>query len=147
METRERNGAFTISFREASLPRELRVHYPRRGEELLIGWQRRDHFLVAEEGQVCGYVALEAQVEHGVAWVGDLVVDRHWRRSGVGTMLLQAAAQWGRENDLRRLILPVQTKNYPAIQFCRALNLTLCGYSDHFWPSQDIALFFGDALR
>ncbi len=152
METREVNDALTVTFRVARLPHEVRVNYPRQSEDLLAGWWRRDSFLVADEDervplQIYGYVALAAQVEHGIAWVGDLVVGRPWRRRGIGTALLRAAAQWGRDHDLARLVIEVQTKNYPAIRFCQSRGLTFCGYNDHYWPSQDIALFFGEALR
>jgi GNAT superfamily N-acetyltransferase len=148
MEARTVNSALTVTFRVARLPREMRVNYPRQGEDLLTGWQRRDGFLAAEEdGRVRGYVALTAQTEHGIAWVGDLVVDRPWRRRGMGTALLQTAAQWARDHELRRLMIEVQTKNYPAIRLCRSCGLTFCGYNDLYWPSQDIALFFGESLR
>jgi GNAT superfamily N-acetyltransferase len=148
METREVNAALTVTFRVARLPREIRVNYPRQGEDLLAGWRRRDVLLVAQEaGRVYGYVGLNAQVEYGIAWVGDLVVDRPWRRRGIGTVLLRAAARWGRDHDLVRVVIGVQTKDYPAIQFCHSRGLTLCGYNDHYWPSQDIAVFFGESLR
>jgi GNAT superfamily N-acetyltransferase len=148
METREGDGVLTSTFRVVRLPREMRVKYPRVGDDLAAGWQRRDAFLVAgEHGRVYGYVALTAQVEQDIAWVGDLVVDRPWRRRGIGTALLRAAARWGRDHDLGRLVVEVQTKNYPAIRFCRARGLTACGYNDQYWPSQDIALFFGESLR
>ncbi len=147
METRNGNGVQTTTFRVARLPREMRVNYPRQDEHLLAGWRRRDGFLVAEEGRVHGYVALTAQIENGIAWVGDLVVDRPQRRRGIGTALLQAAAQWGHDHDLARLVVEVQTKNYPAIRFCQSRGLIFCGYNDHYWPHQDIALFFGEALR
>ncbi len=147
METREENGVQAITFRVARLPREMQVNYPRQDENLLEGWRRRDGFLVADEGRVHGYVALTARAEHGIAWVGDLVVDRPHRRRGIGTALLQAAAQWGRDRDLARLVVEVQTKNYPAIRFCQSRGLVFCGYNDHYWPCQDIALFFGEALR
>ncbi len=148
METREDEGALTVVFRVVPLPRQMQVKYPRQGEDLLAGWWRRDGFLVAEEdGEVCGYVALTARPEHGVAWIGDLVVDRSRRRHGIGTALLRDAGQWGREHKLVRLALELQTKNYPGIQFCRSRGLVFCGYNDHYWPSQDIALFFGGPLR
>ncbi|MFQ6101755.1 MAG: GNAT family N-acetyltransferase [Anaerolineae bacterium] len=147
MEVREENGVPTVSFRLARLPREMRVNYARQDEGLLAGWQQRDGFLVAgEQGYIHGYVGLTAQVELGIARVGDLVVDRPSRRRGIGTALLRAAAQWGREQDLGWLLVEVQTKNYPAIRFCRSRGLTFCGYNDHYWPSRDIALFFGESL-
>jgi len=148
MEAREKNGVLTTTFRVTSLPREVRVSYPRQGEELLTGWRQRDGFLVAgDEGRVCGYVALTEENELGIARVGDLVVDRRLRRRGVGTALLQAAAQWAREQGLGWLLVEVQTKNYPAIRLCRSQGLIFCGYNDHYWPSRDIALFFGEPLR
>jgi ribosomal protein S18 acetylase RimI-like enzyme len=148
MEAREGDGVVTTTFRVARLPREMRVDYPRGADDLAGGWQQRDGFLVAGDyGRVYGYVALNARVEHGIAWVGDLAVDRPWRRRGIGTALLQAAAQWGRDHDLVRLVIGVQTKNYPAIQLCQSRGLTFCGYNDHYWPNQDIALFFGEPLR
>jgi len=148
MEAREENGVLAVTFRVANLPREMRVDYPRRGEELLAGWRQRDGFMVAEEdGRVCGYVALTEEVEHSVARGGDLGGGQRGRRRGMGTALLQAAAQWGGEQGLGRLVIEVQTKNYPAIRLCRSRGLTFCGYNDHYWPSRDIALFFGESLR
>jgi GNAT superfamily N-acetyltransferase len=148
METREENNLMTIAFRMVRLPREVRVAYPYQGKDLLAGWWRRDVFLVAEEDEhIYGYVALTAQPEHKLAWMGDLVVDRPHRRHGIGTALVRAAAQWGREHGLARIVLAVQTKNYPAIRFCRSRGLTFSGYSDRYWPSQDIALFFSGTLR
>lgn len=148
MENRVENGAQTILFRAVRLPREIKVDYPRQGRDLLAGWRRRDGFLVSEmEGEVCGYVALTAQPEHSLAWVGDLVVQRSRRRRGIGTTLLKAAAHWGRQRGLTRLMVEVQTKNYPAIKFCQACGLTFSGYNDHYWPSEDIAVFFTGRLR
>ncbi|MEE8389999.1 MAG: GNAT family N-acetyltransferase [Anaerolineae bacterium] len=148
MDARGGNDSLTIIFRVVRLPREIRVDYPLQGEQILAGWQRRDGFLVAEEDErICGYVTLTSHVEHGIAWVSDLVVDRPWRRRGVGTTLLRAAAKWGREHNLMRLVVEVQTKNYPATQFYQSRGLTFCGYNDHYWPNQDIALFFGESLR
>ena len=148
MDARGGSDSLTVSFRVVRLPRENRVNYPLQGESLLAGWQRRDGFLVAEEDdRICGYVTLTTHAEHGIAWIGDLVVDRPLRRSGIGTALLQAAATSGRDRGLVRLVAETQTKNYPAIQFYQSRGLTFCGYNDHYWPSQDIALFFGVSLR
>ena len=102
--------------------------------------------MAEQDGQVCGYVTLNAYSEHGTAWVSDLVVDRPIRRQGIGTALLQAAAEWGCENGLVRLVSELQTKNYPAMQFYHSRGMSFCGYNDHYWPSQDIALFFGRSL-
>ncbi len=148
MDTRGENGLLTTTFRLVRLPRETRVHYPLQGDYMLMSWRRRDGFLVAEMDEcICGYVTLTTHAEQGIAWVGDLIVDLPKRRQGIDTALLQAAAQWAHEHKLVRLVAQVQTKNHPATQFCQARGLTFCGYNDHYWPSQDIALFFGKSLR
>jgi len=148
MDAREGDGSLAVNFRVARLPREMRMDYPLRGEHKLASWRRRDGFLVAEgvEG-VCGYVTLTSYTEHGIAWMGDLIVNQPHRRRGIGTALLRAAAGWGRDQELVRLVTAVQTKNYPAAQFYRSRGLTFCGYTDHYWPSRDIALFWGESLR
>lgn len=148
MDTRRTSGAWRVVFRTVRLPREIKVSYPRRREDLLAGWRRRDGFIVAEmHDRICGYATLAVQPEHGILWVGDLVVDRSQRQRGIGTALLKAAAVWGSKQDLIRLTLEVQTKNYPAIRFCQACGLTFCGYNDHYWASQDIAVFFTGRLH
>jgi GNAT superfamily N-acetyltransferase len=146
METRHRDDLLTTTFRLSRFPREVEVAYPRQGDALLLGWQRCDGFLDAvddEKGAVRGYVTIVAQWGNGQALLSDLVVDRPWRRRGIGTALLRAAIAWRREQGLVRVVLPVQTKNYPAVRFCLARGLTFCGYNDHFWTHQDIALLFG----
>lgn len=148
MDSRRANGSWRVVFRTVRLPREVQVGYPRQGEDLLAGWRRRDGFIVAEiDDRVCGYATLARQPEHGILWVGDLVVDRAARRNGVGTALLKASAQWGCRKGMVRLTLEVQTKNHPAIQFCRSSGLTFSGYNDHYWASEDIAVFFTGRLR
>jgi GNAT superfamily N-acetyltransferase len=148
MERRSDGGWQSISFREAKLPREVHVDYPRQDEGLVAAWHERDTFFVAlHAGRVCGYTAVTAQVEHATAWVGDLVVDVPMRRRGVGTSLLLEIGKWSREQRLSRIVMAVQTKNWPAIRFCQSRRLSFCGYNDHFWPNQDIALFFGETVR
>lgn len=148
MDTRITDGARRVSFRTVRLPREIDVRYPRQGDDLLAGWRRRDGFIVAEDDQgICGYATLAVQPEHGIVWVGDLVTDRSRRRRGIGTALLKASAQWGGRRSMVRLTLEVQTKNFPAIQFCQASGLRFCGYNDHYWANEDIAVFFSGRLR
>jgi GNAT superfamily N-acetyltransferase len=79
--------------------------------------------------------------------VQDLVVDSGWRRQGVGSRLLRDVAAWASKQGLGRLVAEVQTRNHPGVCFCRTLGLSFCGYHDHHWRSQDIALLFGQSLR
>lgn len=148
MEEREQNGVITIRFEPVRLPREARLPYPRQGDNLVAGWAQCDLFLVVNQGNgTCGYVTARALPGHGLVWVQDLVVDRPQRRQGLGGELLRQVAAWARQKGLARLVAEVQTKNYPAICFCRSQGLVFGGYHDRHWRTQDIAILFGQALR
>lgn len=148
MEIREQQGRITISFEPIRLPRSVRLPYPRQERDLTAGWAGCDVFLVAEVGRhLCGYVTARALPGHGLAWVHDLVVDREWRGRGIGSELLERAAEWARRTDLERLVIEVSTKNDPAIRFLRARGFTFCGYHDQHWRTQDVAVLLARSLR
>ena len=148
MEAREENGQTHITFRTVRLPRSMRVAFPRDAQRLVEAWNRRVCFLVAEDaGQLKGYLNLTLAAAPETGWIADCGVDRRFRRSGVGSILLAAAAHWARQNNLRHLILETQSKNYPAICFAQKHGMAFCGYNDRYYSNQDVALFFGMVLK
>jgi ribosomal protein S18 acetylase RimI-like enzyme len=133
----------SIQFQEVRLPRPMRVRYPRDPHELLDEWTHKLALLISETGDApCGYLAVEQGPAPGSAWVTDLLVDLRHRRQGHGTSLLRAVRGWTRERGYRSLFLEMQSKNYPAICLARKLGYEFSGYSDRYFPDQDIALFF-----
>jgi hypothetical protein len=119
LELRRDAGQITSSFREVRLPRSVVVAYPRDPLTLANEWARRDGLLVAiEEGLPVGYV-------------------------GVVT----AAQAWAADRGARRLILEMQSKNQPCIRLAQKFGYDFCGYNDQYYPTQDVALFFGRALQ
>ncbi len=147
MEESEGVGEVTVIFRTARLPRSMRVRYPKDYDNLVESWRRGECLLVAEEaGEVRGYLDMCAQSWHLTGWVDHLAVAKDHRRQGIGTALLKKAAQWSRQRGLRRLMLEIQTKNYPAICFCQKNGFAFCGYNDRYYTNQDIALFFARSL-
>jgi len=148
MDAREESGQISITFRTVRLPRSMRVAFPRDSQQLLEAWNRRVCFLVAEDaGLLKGYLNLTLAAAPETGWVADFAVDRRFRRSGVGSVLLASATHWARQNHLRRLILETQSKNYPAICFAQKHGMAFCGYNDRYYPNQDVALFFGMVLK
>jgi len=148
MSVTELDGAQTVTFQPARLPRSTKVLYPRTGDTLYNSWNGHACFLVAEwEEDVVAYVNIRYEQTIEAAWIADLVVDRAFRLKGMGTALLRAAREWALAQQVRRLIVETQTKNFPAISFLQKRGLTLCGYNDLYYPNQDIALFFGQTLR
>ncbi len=148
MESHAQAGQINISFRTVRLPRPMKVTYPRDVKQLNAGWQACDAMLVADDNRtVVGFVALAKRGAQAAAWVQDLIVTRTARRNGVASALLAGVVRWAREEQLAWIMIEVQTKNYPAIQFCQKQGFNFCGYNDHFFANQDIAVFFVKAVR
>ena len=148
LELRREAGQVTSSFREVRLPRSVVVSYPRNPMSLAEEWQRRDGMLVAlEQAQPVGYICM---VEEGVstaARITDLVVAPERRRQGVASALLTAVQAWALERGIQRLLLEMQSKNQPYIRLAQKFGYEFCGYNDQYYPTQDVALFFGRALK
>ena len=148
LEVRREPGQLTSSFREVRLPRTVKVAYPRDSLSLSGEWTRRDGLLVAhEDGVPFGYITLIEERASAVTRVIDLGVARERRRQGIGSALVTAAQTWSQERGIRRLILEMQSKNHPYIRLAQKFGYEFCGYNDQYYPTQDVALFFGRALK
>lgn len=134
-------------FREVRLPRPMRVTYPRDYERLADEWTNRSALLVAENGELLlGYLSIVDGPAQAMGWITDVVVDLRHRRSGVASRLIGAAREWCRKRGIRILFMEMQSKNYPAICLAKKMGFMFSGYSDQFYPEQDIALFFSMSL-
>ncbi|MFC2023549.1 GNAT family N-acetyltransferase [Chloroflexota bacterium] len=148
MAVSEVDSGVTMTFQTVRLPRHMEVPYPRDLEQLVEDWQRAEGFMVAEvDGEIRGYVDLVTQRWQQLGWVSNLAVDRDYRRRGIGTELIQHARQWAWEQDLHTLSVETTTKNYPALSFYQKLGFNFCGFNDHYYTNQDIAVFLVQTLR
>ena len=142
------NGHVMVNFRELRLPRKVRVEYPNPGIWENPGILDQPGLLVAEmKGQSVGYVHVKSTQLPSTAWVKDLAVREDVRRKGIGTALVLAAQEWALKHSLRRMVLEMQSKNFPSIQMALKLGYEFSGYNDHYYANQDIALFFACFLR
>jgi ribosomal protein S18 acetylase RimI-like enzyme len=148
LELRREVGQVTASFREVRLPRSIDVKYPRNPSTLSDEWMRRDVALVAlENGNPVGYLCATVEYASSVAWVTDLAVSPLQRRKGAASALLTAAQTWASERNVRRLILEMQSKNQAYIRLAQKFGYEFCGYNDQYYPTQDVALFFGRIIK
>lgn len=148
VEAEENGGSRKYNFRPARLPRSTVLHNTYATEKLTEAWQTRTHFVVAEGGAtIYGYLGIQHDPLLGIAWVRELVVDRTWRRQGIGSALLNYAQRWAKHNRLQKMMTEAQTKNHPAITFFQSHGLTFAGFNDHYYPNRDIALFFVQNIR
>ncbi len=148
LELRREAGQVTAAFREVRLPRSISVTYPRNPFGLADDWSKRSMMFTACIGQdPVGYISLLERGMDSMAWVTDLVVDVASRRQGVGSTLLAAAQDWASGRSYRRLLLEMQSKNLPAIRLAQKFGYEFCGYNDHYYLTQDVALFFTRVLK
>ena len=148
MEQREQDGEIIVSFREVALPRMMTVAYPTVDAALVSHWERGDCVLVAElDNEVLGFWDMSVHPDQNLGWVHHLVVARAYRRRGIGSALLRHGARWAWANGLERIMIVVQSKNYPGIRFCQKFGFEFCGFNDRYFGNQDIALWFGHDLR
>jgi GNAT superfamily N-acetyltransferase len=141
-----RESRIVASFREVRLPRPVALAYPIDPYSLADEWVNKAMMFTAVAGKdPVGYVALTER-SGAVSWVTDLVVAPRWRRQGVATALLGSAHEWGQSRNHCRIFLEMQSKNQPAIKLAQKLGYEFCGYNDHYYLTQDIALFFARAF-
>lgn len=148
LELRRDAGQINASFREVRLPRSIQVDYPHDPYSLADDWIRKSMMYTAFGGpDPVGYICLLERGAASVVWVTDLVVTAVGRRKGVGSTLLAAAQEWATSRAHRRLIIEMQSKNSPMIRLAQKNGFEFCGYNDHYYLTQDVALFFSKALK
>ena len=65
-------------------------------------------YLAYADGQIAGQIILRKNWNN-FAWVEDIVVDRQFRRQGVGVILLEKAVWWARDKGLVGVMLGPRT--------------------------------------
>ena len=146
MEERETPEGRDISFRRVRVPRPVEVHYRPSEEELTADLQRNECFLVADHlGVILGYLDMTVRRGPWLGWIEHLVVHPAYRRQHVATRLLEAAEHWARGSELRAIVIPVQTKNDPALCLLTRRGYSFCGFIDRYYDDSELCLLY--ALR
>ena len=148
LELHRDSGKIIASFREVRLPRSTSLSYPHDPNALGDDWLRKSMMYTALIGpDTVGYISMLERGTASSVWITDLVVDVLRRRQGIAGALLTAAQNWSQERSHRRLILEMQSKNMPAIRLAQKFGYEFCGYNDHYYLTQDVALFFSKTLK
>jgi ribosomal protein S18 acetylase RimI-like enzyme len=147
LDLRKENGQIQVVFRSVRLPRPITVSYPRNPFSLADEWAQRSEITVASiDDQIVGYSCILEHSYATTAWITDLVVSQEMRRQGIGSVLIAAAQEWATDRGAKNIFLEMPSKNYPAIQLALKSGFEFCGYNDHYYITQDVALFFGRNL-
>jgi ribosomal protein S18 acetylase RimI-like enzyme len=148
LELRSDAKQVAVNFHEVRLPRAVTVVYPRDPSSLVDEWSKRDLVLVALKGEVVvGYACVVEERVSAIARITDLVVATEARRQGAASALLTGIQAWALERNARRIVIETQSKNHPCIRLAQKFGYEFCGYNDQYYPTLDVALFFGRALK
>lgn len=147
MNFREEDRAVNAAFSQVRLPRSMDVESPCTPQVRAAMLQTAQYLLVACRAEtIIGCLAGSVAAWNGAFAIDFLVIEPGFRRRGAAKLLLNAAKEAAAQESCNRLLLTVQTKNYPAIQFAQERGFAFCGYNDKFFPNGDIALNFSLAL-
>jgi len=147
MEEHSNGSDISIGFHLVRLPRPMRIGSVVSRDDLVYNFQHGGALFVADDGAVRGFVDVTESEWNEVAYINNLAIAPAYRRKGVGTLLMRAALDWGRQKKLRAAMLDTSTKDHPAICFYQKHGFTLCGFNDRLYPNRDIALLFALSLR
>jgi GNAT superfamily N-acetyltransferase len=110
-----------------------------------------DGYVALADGEIAGVVLLSLEEWRSVARIEDIIVGRRYRRYGIGSLLLNCACDWARNQGCWAILLETQNVNYPAIQFYLRNGLEIWSISQHYYPpgpvEYEVAIFMGKVLR
>jgi ribosomal protein S18 acetylase RimI-like enzyme len=142
MEEHSSASDIAIGFHLARLPRRMKVSHIISPDDLVYNYQHGGALFVADDGAVRGYIDVTESEWNQVAYINNFAIAPAYRRKGVGTLLLRAALDWGRQKKLHTAMLDTSTKDYPAICFYQKQGFSFCGFNDQLYLNRDIALLF-----
>jgi len=97
-----------------------------------IGHRRSRTWVAEESGEVVGFLIAERQAEK-VAHIVTIDVVDGWRRRGVGSLLMDAAEHWAREEKLLLVYLEAAEHNAPARSFYEARGYRKVDHVENYY--------------
>jgi ribosomal protein S18 acetylase RimI-like enzyme len=119
-------------------PAAMAVYATYSRDQLRVALARADLFLVAEmDTETVGLLIASVPSWTDAAEITDLAVDIACRRAGARRALVEAAAQWAREDGYRALWAEPRADNFEAISFYTALGFPVSGFNDRMYSNVD----------
>ena len=137
---------WTLSEELTDTPREKTYPNDSYRSKEYIGKPSKAAFLAMLDGTCVGSLRVRKKWNDN-AFIEDLAVDRAHRGRGVGTMLMDTAAAWCRENGLRVVSLETQDWNLLACRFYLKYGFSLGGIDQFLYNAYapqrgETALYF-----
>jgi ribosomal protein S18 acetylase RimI-like enzyme len=126
-----------IELVERALTAALVKRYPI--EDVFAHWATWETGFVADDGEICGFAAVEYELWHRRLVLWHLYVAPERRREGIGRALLARVEQHGRQLGARRVWLETSNVNAPGIAAYAQLGYALCGADTTYYEATPAA--------
>jgi ribosomal protein S18 acetylase RimI-like enzyme len=109
-------------------------------------------FAAYDAGLLVGILISEVQPWNATLWVHEFHVTEPYRKTGIGTKLMEHAAKKALDENLRIIVCETQNTNVPAIDIYRRLGFGIEGidishYTNADHPDGEIAIFMKKRLK
>ena len=95
-------------------------------------------FVAVLENRDIGWIELGYESWNNRMRVWELLVEKEFRKRGIGTLLMNHAVKIAREKGARMLVLETQTNNAEAIEFYLQFGFSLIGLDVNAYSNEDI---------
>jgi streptothricin acetyltransferase len=111
-----------------------------------IGNPEKTVFFAYTDGQLAGQIILRKNW-NGYAYIEDIAVDTHFRRQGIGRLLMERAAKWAKSKNLPGIMLETSSINVTACQFYEHFGFKLGGFDRFLYQAvipgtEEVAIFW-----
>ena len=100
--------------------------------------RKENIFLAAEEaGELCGYLGMYQSLDEGE--ITNVAVKAEKRNAGIGFLLMQAAIEAAKQQQISQIVLEVRVSNGSAIHLYEKCGFVNCGIRKGFYdfPKED----------
>lgn len=94
--------------------------------------------VVEDSGRLIALLDSEVESWRRVLRIWNLLVDKEYRRRGIGTNLMRSAEPFALEKHCRAISVETQATNWPALSFYLKLGFEVCGVDDHQYTNRDL---------
>ena len=122
------------------------ISYSRQALSEFIGNRRSRTWVAEEKGAVVGFLIAERQA-HKAAHIVTIDVVESWRRQSVGSLLMDAAEDWAREQKLELVYLEAAENNAPARGFYEARGYRKVDHVPNYYADGAAALIMLNWLK
>lgn len=95
-------------------------------------------FAALEGDDPVAVIIAERQTWNNTLYIRSIQVNRHVRRLGIGTALIEAVSELGLQGGFRALVVETQSTNGSAIDFYRKLGFRLVGVNTQYFSNDDL---------